>query len=232
MTVAEGNGPVSALDQACAKVDALLSAIRGFRLIDYKVRILNPDAATDALTRVMIESADRHGEPWSTGRRVDQYYRRVLRRLARQHHLTVAARRCRRAVTIMPATALPSSVGQPTIILVRPQLAENIGTTTRAMLNCGLTDLRLVQPRENWLSERAIAASSGADAVLHAAKAFETTEAAIADLHRVYAATGRNRFMVKPVVTPRQAGQELRGHSDRGIALRRSVRARTDRPGK
>jgi len=65
------------------------------------------------------------------------------------------------------------------------------------MLNCGLTELRLVRPRENWLSERAVAASSGADALLHAAAVFDTTEQAINDLHRVYASTGRNRFMVK-----------------------------------
>lgn len=105
----------------------------------------------------------------------------------------------------------------PAVILVRPQLAENVGTSARAMLNCGLTDLRLVAPRENWLSDKAIAASSGAHAVLESARAFDSTEAAIADLHRVYATTGRNRFMVKPVVTPRQAATELRGHIARGL---------------
>ncbi|HIJ63394.1 MAG TPA: RNA methyltransferase [Rhodospirillaceae bacterium] len=100
----------------------------------------------------------------------------------------------------------------PAIILVRPQLAENVGTTARAMLNCGLVELRLVEPREDWLCQKAVAASSGADAVLKAARAFSSTEEAIADLHRVYATTGRNRFMVKPVVTPRQAAAELRAH--------------------
>jgi tRNA/rRNA methyltransferase len=98
----------------------------------------------------------------------------------------------------------------PAIILVRPQLAENIGTTARAMLNCALTDLRIVAPRESPTSERALAASAGADVVLHGAKIFDTTEEAIKDLHRVYATTGRNRFMVKPVVTPRQCAAELR----------------------
>jgi tRNA/rRNA methyltransferase len=107
---------------------------------------------------------------------------------------------------------------KPAIILIRPQLSENIGTTTRAMLNCGLTELRLVAPRENWLSDKAIAASSGAEALLHNAQVFESTEAAIADLQRVYATTGRNRFMVKPVVTPRRAAAEMRTHLSLGMA--------------
>lgn len=107
---------------------------------------------------------------------------------------------------------------KPAIILIRPQLSENIGTTTRAMLNCGLTELRLVAPRENWLSDKAIAASAGAEALLHGAKIFERTADAIADLQRVYATTGRNRFMVKPVVTPRRAAEEMRVHQVQGLA--------------
>ena len=101
--------------------------------------------------------------------------------------------------------------GGPAIILVKPQLCENIGTAARAMLNCGLTDMRLVAPRDNWLEERAFAAASGADRVLLAARVFDTTEAAIADLSRVWATTGRNRFMTKPVDTPRQAAVAIRG---------------------
>jgi tRNA/rRNA methyltransferase len=104
----------------------------------------------------------------------------------------------------------------PAIILVRPQLSENIGTTARAMMNCALTELRLVSPRENWLSERAVAAASGAEKILEAAKVFDTTEDAIADLQKVYATTGRNRFMVKPVVTPKQAATEIRAHHTNG----------------
>jgi tRNA/rRNA methyltransferase len=102
------------------------------------------------------------------------------------------------------------SVG-PAIILVRPQLSENIGTAARAMLNNNLTDLRLVAPRPDWLSDRAIAAASGADRVLLGAKVFDTTAAAIADLHRVWASTARNRFMVKSVDTPRSAAAAMRG---------------------
>src|SRR5579859_5721594 len=104
----------------------------------------------------------------------------------------------------------------PSIILIRPQLSENIGTAARAMMNCALTDLRLVGPREDWLSDRAIAAASGAESILHNAQMFDTTEAAIADLQKVYATTGRNRFMVKPVVTPKQAASEIRAHHTAG----------------
>src|SRR4051794_32109243 len=88
----------------------------------------------------------------------------------------------------------------PAVILVEPQLAENIGTTSRAMMNCGLSDLRLVDPKEDWLGEKALAASSGADRILENAKSFPTTEAAIADLEMIYATTARRREMVKPVM--------------------------------
>lgn len=111
-----------------------------------------------------------------------------------------------------------STAKPPAIVLVRPQLSENIGTTARAMLNCMLTDLRLVAPRHDWLSERAVAASSGAEKILKAARVFETTQAAVADLERVYATTGRNRFMVKPVMTPRLAAAQIRAQAAEGLA--------------
>jgi tRNA/rRNA methyltransferase len=102
------------------------------------------------------------------------------------------------------------SSGGPAIILVEPQLGENIGAAARAMYNCGLTELRLVRPRDGWPSDKAVAMSSGADVVLQHAQLFDTVEAAIADLRRVYATTARDRFMVKRVVTPRQAAGEMR----------------------
>ena len=111
----------------------------------------------------------------------------------------------------------PASPRGPVIILVRPQLSENIGTAARAMMNCALAEMRLVAPRHDWLSERAIAASSGAEAILHAAKVFPTTAEAIADLQRVYATTGRNRYMVKPAMTPREAA--LRMHAETAGSL-------------
>src|SRR4029077_7351546 len=68
----------------------------------------------------------------------------------------------------------------PAIILVEPQLGENIGAAARAMLNCGLTDLRLVKPRDGWPNPKAVANASGADSVIEAARLFDTPEAAIA----------------------------------------------------
>src|SRR6202790_3868988 len=101
--------------------------------------------------------------------------------------------------------------GGPAIILVEPQLGENIGTAARAMLNCGLDDLRLVAPRDGWPSERAVAAASGADRVLDKARLYPDVPAAIADLKHVYAATARDRYMVKRELTPRRAAEEMRG---------------------
>jgi tRNA/rRNA methyltransferase len=105
----------------------------------------------------------------------------------------------------------------PAIILVRPQLSENIGTAARAMLNSGLTDLRLVAPRPDWLQDRAIAAASGADRVLLGAKVFATTAEAVADLQRVWATTARTRFMVKEVDTPRSAAAVMRAAVVEGV---------------
>lgn len=93
----------------------------------------------------------------------------------------------------------------PVVILVEPQIGENIGTTARAMLNCGLDTLRLVRPRESWPNPKAVAAASGADRVLEAATLHESVEDALADLTCVHATTARPRDMVKPVLDPRQA---------------------------
>lgn len=107
-------------------------------------------------------------------------------------------------------------LGGPAVILVDPQLGENIGTAARAMLNCGLTDLRLVRPRDGWPNPKAVRASSGADIVIDNARLYDRTEDAVADLTRVYATTARQRYMVKPVVTPRQAAAEMRAATDAG----------------
>ncbi len=104
----------------------------------------------------------------------------------------------------------------PEIILVHPQIGENIGTAARAMLNCGLVGLRLVSPREAWPNEKAIASSSGAKEVLDGAGLYETTADAVADLHCLYAATARPRDMVKPVISPRRAAVEMREAASSG----------------
>jgi tRNA/rRNA methyltransferase len=102
------------------------------------------------------------------------------------------------------------------VILVRPQLGENIGMAARAMLNCGLSTLRLVAPRDGWPNERAQRAASGADIVLEKAEVFDSVGEAVADLERVVATTARNRELVQRIVTPRQAATEMHGWIGRG----------------
>jgi tRNA/rRNA methyltransferase len=97
----------------------------------------------------------------------------------------------------------------PAIILVEPQLAENLGTAARAMGNFGLSELRLVRPRPSPRSERARAAASGASPILDDAAIFDSVEAAIADLTLVYATTARERGQAKPVDTPSEAAARL-----------------------
>jgi tRNA/rRNA methyltransferase len=98
----------------------------------------------------------------------------------------------------------------PAVILVRPQLGENVGTAARAMLNFGLTDLRLVRPQCGWPNVKAVNAASGANVVLNRLRLFETVEAAAADLHRLYATTARARDLAKPEVSAARAASEAR----------------------
>ena len=94
----------------------------------------------------------------------------------------------------------------PVVILVEPQLGDNIGAAARAMANFGLSRLRLVKPRDGWPNPRAWVAASGADRVLDNAELFDTVEAAIADLTFVLATTARAHDQAKPVVSPRGGG--------------------------
>jgi len=107
------------------------------------------------------------------------------------------------------AGAIPDA---PAIILVTPQLGENIGAAARAMLNCGLSDLRLVNPRDGWPNLAADRAAVGALELMPPVKVFASVAEAVADLTTVYATTARDRKMVKPIVTARQAALEARAH--------------------
>lgn len=111
-----------------------------------------------------------------------------------------------------PSKGRATTVVAPTIILVRPQLGENIGMAARAMLNCGLSSLRLVAPRDGWPNLAADRASVGALELMPPVRVFERLGEAIADLTMVYATTARDRQMVKPIVTARQAAIEARAH--------------------
>ena len=96
------------------------------------------------------------------------------------------------------------------IILSEPQLGENIGAAARAMANFGLTDLRLVAPRDGWPNAKAQAMAAGADFVLEGARVFDSVAQAIGELHFVLAATARERAAAKPVLTPVEASMRLR----------------------
>ncbi len=103
---------------------------------------------------------------------------------------------------------------QPAIVLVRPQLGENIGKAARAMLNFGLTDLRLVAPRDGWPNPSAGPAAAGADIVLEQARVYDTLADAVADCAHVYATTVRKRGVTKPVVDAEQAARAI--HAEPG----------------
>jgi len=105
----------------------------------------------------------------------------------------------------------------PCVILNEPQLAENIGAVARVMANFGLSDLRLVRPRDGWPQERAWASASGADWPLNNARIFDRLEDAVADLHRLYATTARPRETRLPILTPREGAAELRVAADEGL---------------
>lgn len=95
---------------------------------------------------------------------------------------------------------------QPTFILVRPQMGENIGAAARAMLNFGLTGMRLVAPRDGWPNPRAVAMASGAAGqVLDRAGLFDDVPGAIGDCDFVFATTARGRDLTKPIYTPEAA---------------------------
>jgi tRNA/rRNA methyltransferase len=98
---------------------------------------------------------------------------------------------------------------KPVIVLVRPQLGQNIGKAARAMLNFGLTDMRLIAPRDGWPNPDAGPAASGADVVLEQAAVFDTVQEAIADCSNVYASTVRRRDLIMPVFTPEQMADEI-----------------------
>ncbi|HRX35814.1 MAG TPA: RNA methyltransferase [Aestuariivirga sp.] len=107
----------------------------------------------------------------------------------------------------------------PIAVLVNPQLGENIGTAARAMANFGLHELRLVDPRDGWPNEKALTSSSGANWIIEGASVHETLADALKDVNYVYATTARPRGMIKEVITPEQAGDDMRARIARGEKL-------------
>lgn len=114
--------------------------------------------------------------------------------------------------SVMPAVSATGAV----IVLARPQLGENIGMTARAMLNCGLTRLRLTAPRDGWPNPAAVSASAGATVVIDGAEVFPDLRTALGDLHYVYATTASTRRQLKPVVGLGAAVADILARTARG----------------
>ena len=110
-----------------------------------------------------------------------------------------------------------AAAAMPAVILVNPQLGQNIGASCRAMLNFGLTELRLVKPRDGWPNPDADAMAAGAVALIETAKVFETTAEAVADLKFVLAATARRRELEVPVIGTEDVGAQLHDFARKGV---------------
>ena len=100
---------------------------------------------------------------------------------------------------------MPLTKKQPSIILVKPQMGENIGSAARAMLNFGLENMRVVAARDGWPSQSAVATASGAGRVLDQARHFSSFHDAVGDCHFVFATTARGRDLTKPIYDPKKA---------------------------
>jgi tRNA/rRNA methyltransferase len=107
----------------------------------------------------------------------------------------------------------------PVIVLVRPQLGQNIGKAARAMLNFGLTEMRLVAPRDGWPNPDAGPAASGADQVLQQASVYPSVQEAVADCSTVYASTVRRRDLIMPVIGPEEMATAIAGDPGRSAIL-------------
>jgi cysteinyl-tRNA synthetase/tRNA/rRNA methyltransferase len=105
------------------------------------------------------------------------------------------------------------------VVLVRPQMAANIGTAARAMANGGLFHLRIVAPRDGWPQPNAYAAASGADAILDAAQLFPDLRSALIDCHRVFGTCPRPRHVITRILDARAAAEELRAVNARNLRV-------------
>lgn len=156
---------------------------------------------TEVVTTPCLESLTRQwsGENyWFWARRVIRKLRHGLRRMHIQ------------------GEAVAGEGETPSVILMEPQLADNIGMVARACANFGLDDLRLVNPRDGWPNEKARIAASGANYIIDDAKSYATLDESIADLNWIAATTARQRDLRKPVLTPEQAIAEMRTRIGRG----------------
>ena len=185
--------------QGIATLDDFIARHREIVVGDGAVKLVGQGTETLATPALAVLEKTWSGENYWF------WARRVLRKL--RHGI-------RRAHIAGEAAAGPGET--PSVILVEPQLADNIGMVARAMANFGLDDLRLVSPRDGWPNDKARIAASGANYVIDDAAAYPSLEASLGDLNYVVATTARQRPLKKPVLTPEEAVQELRTRIGRG----------------
>jgi tRNA/rRNA methyltransferase len=185
--------------QGLATLDDFIAAHREIVVGDGRVRLTGQ--GDGVLTTPALEAL---AKTWS-GENYWFWARRVLRKL--RHGI-------RRAH--IQGSAVADAGQTPAVILMEPQLPDNIGMVARAMANFGLDELRLVAPRDGWPQEKARIAASGANYVIDDAAAYPTLEAAVGDLTWVAATTARQRDLRKPVLTPEQAVEEAGRRIGRG----------------
>jgi tRNA/rRNA methyltransferase len=185
--------------QGIATLDDFIARHREIIVGDGAVRLMGQ--GTETLTTPAIAALEK---TWS-GENYWFWARRVLRKL--RHGI-------RRAHIQGEPIAGPGQT--PAVILMEPQLADNIGMVARAMANFGLDDLRLIAPRDGWPNEKARIAASGANYVIDDASSYPTLENALGDLTYVVATTARQRPLKKPVLTPEEAIAALRERIQRG----------------
>jgi tRNA/rRNA methyltransferase len=185
--------------QGIATLDDFIARHREIVVGDGAVRLVGQ--GTETLHTPALAALEK---TWS-GENYWFWARRVLRKL--RHGI-------RRAHIAGEAAAPPGET--PSVVLVEPQLADNIGMVARAMANFGLDDLRLVAPRDGWPNEKARIAASGANYVIDDAAAYPSLETALGDLTYVVATTARQRPLKKPVLTPEDAVAALRERIARG----------------
>jgi tRNA/rRNA methyltransferase len=186
-------------EQGIETLDQFILSKKEIVVGDGRVR-LNGDG-TETITTPCLESLAKQ---WS-GENYWFWARRVIRKL--RHGL-------RRAH--MKGEPVAGEGETPSVLLMEPQLADNIGMVARACANFGLDDLRLINPRDGWPNEKARIAASGANYVIDDARPFANLEESIADLNWIGATTARQRDMRKPVLTPEQAIAEMRTRIARG----------------
>jgi tRNA/rRNA methyltransferase len=172
--------------------DAFVARYAEIRLTESEARVFGKGEDT-----IIGASLEQLAKTWS-GEEYWFWARRVIRKL--RHGI-------RRAGSSGSPQGEPAD--SPVVILVRPQLADNIGMAARAMANFGLEELRLVDPRDGWPNDKARVAASGANFVIDGAQASATLEEALAGLNWVGATTARQRDLAKPVLTPEQAVAEM-----------------------